>query len=64
MAASRFYRWAEFEDRASHERVANYCRAIKASDIGNSGAARHFTAKAQQWERIRQLAARLIIRSR
>lgn len=50
--------WAE---RASTERVNNYCRAIKAESILNNGAARYFTARAQKWENIRIRATRAAI---
>lgn len=53
LSTHRLFQVAELADRASHERVANYCRAITAAGIGNGGAARYFTARAQKWERIR-----------
>ena len=53
MKLHRELQLADLNDRASTERVSYYCRAIKAASIGNGGAARYFTKKAQQWERIR-----------
>jgi hypothetical protein len=61
MTNHRFFQLYELADRASHERVAYYCRAIKAAQIGNNGAARWFTQKAQQWDRIRQTAQRRVM---
>lgn len=52
----------ELADRAGYERVAYYNRAIKAAAIGNRGATFFFQKKAQQWERIRVLADRALIR--
>lgn len=57
----RIIQLSEINDRASSERVSYYCRAIKASSIGNGGAARFFTAKAQKWERIRIRSARALL---
>jgi hypothetical protein len=48
-------------DRASSERVKYYCCAIKAAGISNNTAARYFTSKAQQWERIRIASARRLM---
>lgn len=53
LSTHRLFQLAELNDRAPSERVAFYCRAIKASSIGNQSAALHFTEKAQKWERIR-----------
>lgn len=58
LSTHRLLQVAEMADRASHERVAYYCRAIKATSIGNSGAALYFTTRAQKWERIRVAADR------
>lgn len=52
----------ELADRAPHERVAYYSRAQKASRIGNRGATAFFMTRAQQWERIRVLADRALMR--
>lgn len=56
LSTRRALQVADLADRAQHERVANYCRAIKAASINNNGAARYFTEQAQKWERIRARA--------
>lgn len=61
LSTHRLLQLSELEDRASSERIANYCRAIKATSIKNNAAARYFTQKAQQWERIRAAATKRII---
>lgn len=53
LSTHRLLQIAELNDRAPSERVAFYCRAIKAAHIGNNSAARFFTQKAQKWELIR-----------
>lgn len=58
---SREFQLAELADRASSERASYYCRAIKAASINNNGAARFFTRRAQQWERIRIMAERRLL---
>ena len=50
-----------WNERASAERVAYYCRAIKAKEINNFGAATYFTQKARKWEGIRIAALRRIL---
>lgn len=50
----------DLHDRAESERVAYYCRAIKAVSIGNRGAAKYFTEMARKWEAIRIRCARRI----
>jgi len=61
MTLHRELQLASLMERAPAERVAYYCRAIKAAQIGNNGAARFFTQRAQQWERIRIAATRRLI---
>jgi hypothetical protein len=53
---------SELSDRAPYERIAYYSRMIKAESIGNRGATRFFQSRAQQWERIRVLADRALMR--
>jgi len=60
MKTHRFLQLADLADRASTERVSYYCRAVKASQIGNRGACQYFQAKAQKWESIRIRACRLL----
>lgn len=61
LSTHRAIQLAALADRACSERVSYYCRAIKAADIANSGAARHFNERAQKWERIRIRADRALI---
>lgn len=51
----------DLADRAASERVAYYCRAIKAVEIKNHSAAMYFTERAQKWEGIRQRATRALL---
>ena len=62
LSTHRAWQVAEIADRASHERIAYYIRAAKAERIGNRGATAFFMKRAQQWERIRVLADRKIMR--
>lgn len=64
LSTHRAIQIAALADRARDERVAYYCRAIKAVEISNSGAARHFNALAQKWERVRIRADRALINDR
>lgn len=64
LSTHRAIQIASLADRARSERVAYYCRAIKAAGISNSGAARHFNALAQKWERVRIRADRALIDDR
>lgn len=64
LSTHRTIQIADLADRARTERVSYYCRAIKADDLGNSGAARHFNALAQKWEQIRIRADRFLINDR
>ena len=63
LTTHRAIQLADLMDRASYNRVRFYCNAIKASDIGNRSAATHFTALAQQWERIRIRCLRRLVDS-
>lgn len=60
LSTHRVLQVAELADRAPHERVANYCRAIQAKEIGNRSAAMYFSEQAQKWERIRAAADRML----
>ena len=64
LSTHRLLQVAELSDRAQTERVAFYCRAIKAANIGNGGAARYFNARAQKWERVRIAADRQLCADR
>lgn len=48
-----YFHFVALADRATDERISYYCRAIEAASIGNGGAARYFTTRAQRWEAVR-----------
>jgi hypothetical protein len=56
LSTHRAIQLSDLADRASTNRVRYYNAAIKAKDLGNFGAASHFTQRAQKWESIRRLA--------
>lgn len=60
-SAHRAIQLLAWMERASTERVRNYCNAIKAASIQNNGAAIYFTDRAQQWENIRIRATQAAI---
>lgn len=62
MTTHRVIQLSALSDKASFNRVAFYCRAIKAASLNNSGAARHFTNQAIKWEKIRARADKLLIK--
>jgi hypothetical protein len=60
ISTHRVIQLADLADRASTNRVAYYCRAIKASSINNQGAALYFADRARRFEQIRaRITARL-----
>ena len=61
LSTPRLLQVYELNDRSSSERVKYYCCAIKAVAIGNQTAARYFTRRAQQWERIRIASQRRLL---
>jgi len=62
LTTHRTIQLSQLSDKSSTNRVAFYCRAIKATSISNHGAARYFTQQAIKWEKIRTRADGLLVK--